>query len=165
MFNRCPETGMPICAPLAVRPEMIDYNGHMNVAFYVKLFDEGLDLFFADIGLAESYVKERHGGFFAAEVHVRYLRELHLADLVQVRMRILDLDEKRVHYWMELVHATERFLSATMEGLTLHMDMAARRVAPFPPDVLASFRAWKDLTTDMPMPEHMGRTIGIPRKG
>jgi acyl-CoA thioester hydrolase len=163
-LDLCPDTGLPITPRLAIRPEWIDYNGHLNIAFYVKLFDEGIDVLFEREGLAESYVRERQLGFFAAELHVRYLREVHLTDPVQVRLRLLDFDTKRIHYWMELVHAEERWLSATMETISLHVDMTTRKVAPFPEDVLAKFARWKADVGDRPTPAGVGKTIGIPRR-
>ncbi|MGL4289094.1 MAG: thioesterase family protein [Phreatobacter sp.] len=163
-FDICPDTGLAITPRLTIRPEWIDYNGHLNVAFYVKLFDEGIDLLFERQGLAESYVRDRQLGFFAAELHVRYLRELHLADPVQVRLQLLDFDAKRFHYWVELVHADERWLSATMESMLLHVDMTTRKVAPFPDDVMAKLDAWKRQAASRGTPEGVGKTIGIPRK-
>ncbi|WP_439573286.1 thioesterase family protein [Phreatobacter sp.] len=164
-FDLCPETGLPITAPMAVRPEMIDYNGHVNVAFYVKLFDEGLDVLFSRIGLSEGYVRERQMSFFALEAHVRYLREVQLGDPVQVRAQILDVDEKRVHYWMELIHAEERWLSATMESISLHMDMRTRRSTAFPDDISARLKAWHNTGLVRGRPEGVGQVIGIRRKG
>ncbi len=92
LFDLCPDTGLAITPPMAVRPEMIDYNGHVNVAFYVKLFDEGLDILFERIGLSRTYVETRQMSFFALEAHVRYLREISLTDRVRMRLRLLDLD-------------------------------------------------------------------------
>lgn len=163
-FDLCPDTGLAITPPMAVRPEMIDYNGHVNVAFYVKLFDEGLDILFAKIGLSENYIRTRNMSFFALEAHVRYLREVHLGDEVQMRLRVLDLDPKRIHYWMELVHAKERWLSATMESISIHMDMATRRPAPFPNDIMGRLEAWYATTAGQPRPEGVGQVIGIRRK-
>lgn len=163
-FDLCPDTGLPISPPMAVRPEMIDYNGHVNVAFYVKLFDEALDVLFSRIGLSESYVKTRNMSFFALEAHVRYLREVQLGDPVQVRVRILDVDAKRIHYWMELVHAQERWLSATMESISIHIDMATRKPTPFPDDIMARLQAWHEATAGEPRPEGVGQVIGIRRK-
>lgn len=163
-FDLCPDTGLAITPPMAVRPEMIDYNGHVNVAFYVKLFDEGLDILFEKIGLSENYIRTRNMSFFALEAHVRYLREVHLGDEVQMRLRVLDLDPKRIHYWMELVHAKERWLSATMESISIHMDMATRRPAPFPDDIMGRLEAWHTATAGQSRPEGVGQVIGIRRK-
>lgn len=164
LFDLCPETGLAITPPMAVRPEMIDYNGHVNVAFYVKLFDEGLDILFERIGLSRTYVETRQMSFFALEAHVRYLREISLSDRVRMRLRILDLDPKRIHYWMELVHADEGWLSATMESISIHVDMASRRPAPFPDDIMGRLTAWHAADAQRPRPEGVGQVIGIRRK-
>jgi len=163
-FAPCPETGLPISPRMAINPEWIDYNGHLNIAYYVKLFDTGIDLLFERVGLSEAYVKERQKGFFSVELHVRYLRELHLTDPVQVRLQMIDVDDKRIHYWMELVHADDRWLSATMEIMSIHIDMTTRRVAPFPDDVRATLETWKRETAHRGAPEGLGKIIGIPRK-
>ncbi len=164
LFDLCPDTGLAITPPMAVRPEMIDYNGHVNVAFYVKLFDEGLDILFERIGLSRTYVETRQMSFFALEAHVRYLREISLTDRVRMRLRILDLDPKRIHYWMELVHADEGWLSATMESISIHVDMASRRPAPFPDDIMARLTTWHAADAQRPRPEGVGQVIGIRRK-
>lgn len=164
LFDLCPETGLAITPPMAVRPEMIDYNGHVNVAFYVKLFDEGLDILFERIGLSRTYVETRRMSFFALEAHVRYLREISLADRVRMRLRILDLDPKRIHYWMELVHAEEGWLSATMESISIHVDMGSRRPAPFPDDIMERLTDWHGADATRPRPEGVGHVIGIRRK-
>ena len=86
-------------------------------------------------------MKERHCSTFTAECHVRYLREIHLGDPVQISVYLLDADEKRLHTFEELRHATEGWLSATSENMTLHIDMNARKTAPFPPDIRARIEA------------------------
>ncbi|QCK88739.1 thioesterase [Phreatobacter aquaticus] len=150
---------------MTIQPDWIDYNGHLNVAYYVKLFDQALDILFDRIGLSESYVRTRHMSFFALELHVRYLREVHLKDPVQVRIQILDVDEKRIHYWMELIHAGERWLSSTMESISMHIDMETRRSTPFPPDIMASLKDWHAMSAGRERPDGIGQVIGIRRKG
>lgn len=164
-FDLCPDTGLPITPPMAIQPDWIDYNGHLNVAYYVKLFDQALDILFDRIGLSESYVRTRHMSFFALELHVRYLREVHLKDPVQVRIQILDVDDKRIHYWMELIHAEERWLSSTMESISMHIDMETRRSTPFPPDIMASLKNWHAMAAKRERPDGIGQVIGIRRKG
>ena len=89
-------------------------------------------------------MKERHGSTFTAECHVRYLREIHLGDPVQVTVYLLGADEKRLHTFEELRHATEGWMSATSENMTIHIDMNARKTAPFPPDIRARIQAVVD---------------------
>jgi acyl-CoA thioester hydrolase len=109
-------------------------------------------------------MKERHCSTFTAECHVRYLREIHLGDPVQISVYLLGHDEKRLHTFEELRHATEGWLSATSENMTLHMDMNARKVAPFPPDIRARIQAVVDKHAAVPRPEGIGRKVAMPRK-
>ena len=141
----------------------IDYNGHLNMAFYNVLFDRGCDGAFQEVGLGPDYRERENMSFFTAEAHVRYLRELRMGDHVRVRMRFLDHDEKRVHGWAELWHV-DGWLSATCETMSLHVDMAGPKVTPFPPDVKAKLDDVAARQTSAPAPEGAGRPIGIRRK-
>lgn len=150
---------------MAIEPSWIDYNGHLNMAYYNVLFDRAADEMFGRAGLGPDYIRDRGLSYMTAEIHVCYVREIFLTDPAVVTVRILDLDEKRLHVFSELRHATEDWLSATSEQMYLHVDMTARRSAPFPPDVRASLDAMKTLTDGLPMPERAGRKIGIVRRG
>jgi acyl-CoA thioester hydrolase len=109
-------------------------------------------------------MKERHGSTFTAECHVRYLREIHLGDPVQIAILLVGADEKRLHTFEELRHATEGWLSATSENMTIHIDMAARKTAPFPTDIRARIEAVVDRHATVPRPEGIGRKITMPSK-
>ena len=101
------------------------------------MFDRAIDELWLRLGIGPGYMKERHGSTFTAECHVRYLREIHLGDPVQVSILLVAADEKRLHTFEELRHATEGWLSATSENMTIHIDMTARKTAPFPSDIRA----------------------------
>jgi acyl-CoA thioester hydrolase len=107
-------------------------------------------------------MKERHGSTFTAECHVRYLREIHLGDPVQVSILLLAADEKRLHTFEELRHATEGWLSATSENMTIHIDMTARKTAPFPPDIRARIQAVASAHRLVARPEGIGRKVAMP---
>ncbi len=109
-------------------------------------------------------MKERHGSTFTAECHVRYLREIHLGDPVQVSVLLLAADEKRLHTFEELRHATEGWLSATSENMTIHIDMNARKTAPFPPDIRARIEAVAEAHARRAAPEGIGRKVAMPSK-
>jgi acyl-CoA thioester hydrolase len=109
-------------------------------------------------------MKERHCSTFTAEAHVRYLREIHLGDPVQISVYLLGHDEKRLHTFEELRHASEGWLSATSENMTLHMDMKARKVAAFPPDIRARIEAVAASHSALPRPEGIGRNVAMPSK-
>ena len=147
---------------MQIEPQWIDYNGHLNMAYYNVMFDRAIDQLWLELGIGPSYMKERHGSTFTAECHVRYLREIHLGDPVQIRVYLLGAGEKRLHTFEELRHATDGWLSATSENISLHIDMDVRRVAPFPPDVAARVRAVAKAQATAPQPEGLGRRVAMP---
>ena len=126
---------------MQIEPQWIDYNGHLNMAYYNVMMDRAIDELWLQLGIGPAYMKERHGSTFTAECHVRYLREIHLGDPVQITVYLLAADEKRIHTFEELRHATEGWLSATSENMTIHIDMNARKTAPFPSDIRARIAA------------------------
>ena len=145
-------------------PQWIDYNGHLNMAYYHVLFDRAVDEVFSLVGLTRDYVETRHASTFAAECHVLYKRELTEGDLVRVTAQLIAFDDKRLHYYLEMRHANEGWLAATSENLSLHVDMIDRKVAPFPPDILANLALMKAAHSMMPLPSAIGRIIGMPHR-
>lgn len=157
----------PVVSPLMeIQKDWIDYNGHLNMAFYNVLFDRGVDMGFEHLGIGPNYLKERDCTIFTAEAHVRYIRELHLDHKVTASFQILDHDEKRLHVFQELRHE-DGWLSATSETLALHINMSDEsgpRVAPFPDDIAGHVDAMAANHTRLPYPEDAGRRIEIRRK-
>ena len=149
---------------MQVEPQWIDYNGHLNMAYYNVMFDRAIDELWLKLGIGPAYMRERHGSTFTAECHVRYLREIHLGDPVQIAIILVAADEKRLHTFEEMRHASEGWLSATSENMTMHIDMAARKVAPFPPDISDRIKAVADAHAAIPRPDGIGRRIGMPAK-
>ena len=152
-----------VSTPMEVIADWIDYNGHLNMAYYNVLFDRGLDQAFDVIGIGVNYARDRKLTIYTAEVHVCYVRELHLGDRVTVSFRILDHDDKRVHGFQEIRHV-DGWLAATSESMSLHIDMSGPKVAPFPPDVLKGVEALAAAHASLPRSERVGRAIGITRK-
>ena len=136
---------------MQIEPQWIDYNGHLNMAYYNVMMDRAIDELWVHLGIGPAYLKERHGSTFTA-CHVRYLREIHLGDPVQISVWLLDADEKRLHTFEELWHATEGWLSATSENMTMHIDMNMRKVGPFPPDIRARTQAVAQAHAAVPRP-------------
>ncbi len=149
---------------MQIEPLWIDYNGHLNMAYYNVMFDRALDELWLRFGIGPDYKKARHGSTFTAECHVRYLREIHLGDPVQISMLLVEADEKRLHTFEELRHATEGWLSATSETIHIHIDMTARKTAPFPPDIRARIEAVAKAHSALARPEGIGRKIAMPSK-
>lgn len=160
---------MPIHAPLdqhreVVRPDWIDYNGHMNVAYYVLAFDHATDVFFEHLELGEAY-RERTGcSLFALEMHVLYLAELRRGDALRITTQLLGHDDKRLHFFHRMYHAERGTLSACLEIMGLNVEMAARKARPFPPDALSRLEAVTAAHAVLPRPPEAGRVIGLKRK-
>jgi acyl-CoA thioester hydrolase len=153
-----------LASVMQIEPQWIDYNGHLNMAYYNVMFDRAIDELWLQLGIGPTYMKTRHGSTFTAECHVRYLREIHLGDPVQVSILLVGADEKRLHTFEELRHARDGWLSATSENMTIHIDMAARKTAPFPPDIRARIEAVVKAHAAVPRPEGIGRKIAMPSK-
>lgn len=149
---------------MQIEPQWIDYNGHLNMAYYNVMFDRAIDELWLKLGIGPAYMRERGCSTFTAECHVRYLREIHLGDPVQISIILLGANEKRLHTFEEMRHATEGWLSATSENMTMHIDMAARKVAPFPPDIRARINAVAAAHAAIPRPHGVGRSVGMPTR-
>ena len=159
--------GLPapfLASVMQIEPQWIDYNGHLNMAYYNVMFDRAIDELWLRLGIGPAYMKARNASTFTAECHVRYLREIHLGDPVQVSILLVAADEKRLHAFEELRHATEGWLSATSENMTIHIDMTARKTAPFPPDIRARITEVANAHAAVPRPEGIGRKIAMPSK-
>jgi acyl-CoA thioester hydrolase len=152
------------CGVMQIEPQWIDYNGHLNMAYYNVIMDRSIDELFAAMGMGPDYLQARNGSTMTAECHVRYLREVHLGDPLQVVAYVIGADDKRLHTFEELRHATEGWLSATSENMTLHIDMNVRKVAPFPPDIAERVRTVAEQHARLPRPEGVGRRIEMPVK-
>ncbi len=144
-----------------VLPEWIDMNGHMNVAYYVLAFDHGVDALWAEFGITEEHIRNEQSSTFAVESHVIYRRELKVDDPYIVTAQILAIDQKRIHQFQRLYHATDGFLAATAEWMNLHVDMTTRRVAPWPDDILDAIQRMAIAQGEWPYPEDAGRTMNI----
>src|SRR5438477_574339 len=112
-----------------VLPEWIDWNGHLNLAYYVVLFDRATDLLFDELGLGLDYRRNEEKGTFVVETHNLYERELLVGERVRIATRILGSDDKRLHLGHEMFRVKDGERSATQELMFLHIDLAARRVS------------------------------------
>lgn len=146
-----------------IEKDWIDYNGHLNMAYYNVLFDRGSDEAFELLGMGPAYAKERRLTIYTAEIHVCYVQEIHLDHKVNVSFQLLDCDAKRLHAYQEIRHV-DGWLAATCESMSLHVDMSGPKVATFPSDIMASIEAMSAAHASLPRPERAGRAVGIRRK-
>src|SRR5260370_608639 len=152
-----------VSSVMRVEPAWIDYNAHLNMAYYNVLFDRAVDEVLELLGCGADFVKSRRQSCFTAEVHVRYLRELHSGDPVRVTFQLLDYDSKRMHYFEQLFHAEEGWVSATSENMSLHVDMNAKKTAPFPPEVTRRLLQMRAAHGQLPRPERPAMPPGASR--
>src|SRR5438477_6111334 len=113
-----------------VRPEWIDHNRHMNMGYYLVVFDFATDEWLRHIGLDQAH-RDAHGvTTFCLEAHVTYHREAREGDPLRFTTWLLDHDAKRIHYLHEMFHTVEGYLIATNELMTLHVNRETRRGSP-----------------------------------
>ena len=147
-----------------VQPDWIDYNGHMNVAYYVLAFDHATDRFFDLIDLGADYVQRENNSAFVLETHVSYQQEVKRDDPLRFTFQLIAADEKRLHYYFEMFHAEDGFRAATSEQLALHVDLDSRRSSPFPTALKARIDALLAIHADLPKPEGVGGSIALRRR-
>ncbi len=146
----------------AVRPEWIDYNGHMNVAFYLLAFDHATDAVLDHVGIGRAYAEGQGRSMFVVEAHLTYAREVTAGDGLRFASRVLGADGKRLHLFHEMVHAEDGFLAATAEIMLVHVDLAERRAMPFPPAVAGTLADLAAEHAQLPFPPQAGRPIRRP---
>lgn len=146
-----------------VDPAWIDYNGHMNLAYYVLAFDHATDAFFDYLGLGAAYLEASNCSTFALESHVTYGREMKAGDPMRFETQLLDHDAKRLHYLHFMYHAEEGYLASTNELISLHVDMGQRRSAPLPRSVIERLDQVAAVHGALPRPAQAGRVISLGR--
>jgi acyl-CoA thioester hydrolase len=146
-----------------VLPEWIDANGHMNLAYYVVLFDFATDALFEAIGIGLKYKDATNHGTFVAETHNLYERELLVGERVRIATQILGSDDKRLLLAHEMFSLAGGQRAATQELMYLHINLSARRVVPWLPGVRERVAAAAAAHARLPRPDWAGRRIVMPR--
>ena len=144
-----------------VLPEWIDANNHMNLAYYIVLFDYATDALFDVIGIGRQYKNGTNNGTFAVEAHNLYERELLVGERVRISTLVLGVDGKRLHLAHEMFAVVTGQRAATQELMYVHVDLAKRRVVPFPDDVRARVAAAAAAHAHLPRPDWIGRRIAM----
>ena len=142
-----------------VLPEWIDPNGHMNLAYYIVLFDYATDALFDAIGIGRAYKEATNHGTFVAETHNLYERELLVGEQVRVATQILGADGKRLHLAHEMFNCKSGLRAATQELMYLHIDLTARRVVPWLPAAREGVDAAASAHARLARPVWAGRHI------
>ena len=116
--------------------EWTDYNNHLNVAFYVHIFDIAADAMLDNFKMGGISAKKDKKTTFVAEMHTIYNQEVRLGEEVETHVTYVDHDKKRIHYRLSMFHKEKKYLAATNEVLSLYVDLSKRKVVEFDPDRL-----------------------------
>jgi len=111
-----------------------DYNGHLNVAFYVHIFDIAADVMLDNFNMGGISAKKNKKTTFVAEMHTIYKQEVQLGEEVETHVTFVDRDKKRIHYRLSMFHKEKKYLAATNEVLSLYVDLNLRKVTEFDKD-------------------------------
>ena len=114
--------------------EWTDYNGHLNVAFYIHIFDIAADIMLNNFKMGGSSAKEDKKTTFVAEMYTAYKQEVRLGEEVETYLTYVDHDKKRIHYRLSMFHKEKKYLAATNEVLSLYVDLSQRKVIEFDQD-------------------------------
>lgn len=147
-----------------VASEWVDFNGHMNVAYYVVAFDRCVDDMYNRLGIGPAQMVETNCSVFTLEAHINYLQEVVEGDPLKVEGRLMDYDQKRVHAYFEMFHGADGHIVAAMEQIGLHVDMQVRKPASFSEAAMSSLGAMHTAHRELPDARYAGRVIGIPRR-
>ena len=114
-----------------IKKEWTDYNNHMNMAYYVLVFDQIWEIILEKFKMGEQSAKSTKMSTMVVETHTTYNNEVKEGDEVEINLTFFNHDKKRLHFKMEMIEKSSKKLSATLEMLSLYIDLNKRRVAEF----------------------------------
>jgi acyl-CoA thioester hydrolase len=144
-----------------VRPEWIDNNRHMNMGYYLVVFDLATDAWMRRIGLDEPHRARHAVTTFCLEAHVTYHREVLEGDPLRFTTQLLAFDAKRMHYIHAMYHGDSGYLAATNELMSLHVSQETRRGAPMAPEIRRRLEEVQRAHDRLPRPPQVGRVMGL----
>lgn len=148
----------------SVPADWLDFNNHMNVGYYSLAFDRCVERFYHDwLDLAGGYVERESMGPFALQSNLHYLREMRGDDPYIVTVQLVDCDHKRWHFFARMINQRTDALAATLEQLSMNVDLRTRRSAPLPARQRERLDALRAAHQALPRPEQLGQAIGIRR--
>lgn len=154
-----------VTPPLAIERSFIDHNEHVNMAYHLVLADQAVELALAGFRQDSGYdAPDAPFTTFAGETHIRYLREMNFGDAIVGRVLLVEADAKRVRWAVELRRLPADEVVTTVEGVTLSISRATRRVAPFPEDTRARIAAAVEACgPEVAALDWLGRSVGMKR--
>ena len=128
-----------------IKKEWTDYNNHMNMAYYVLVFDQLWEIVLAKFKMGEESAKTTQMSTMVVETHTTYNNEVKEGEEVEINLTFFDHDKKRVHFKMEMIEKSSKKLSATLEMLSLYIDLDKRKVSEFEEEKVKLMNEFIDL--------------------
>ncbi len=140
----------------------IDYNGHMNVAFYTMAIDKSLDIFLENtLGLGETHAKQNDQGPFVVQASFHYLNEMKYNDRFFVQATLIDFDTKKMHLCLEIISEEKHMIMAISEQLMLNVNLIKRKTETYPNWAIKRLTLMKENHKKIKLPQNIGRKILI----
>jgi acyl-CoA thioester hydrolase len=115
----------------SVKQEWVDYNDHMNMAYYVLIFDKALEVALEKFKMGESSAKDLNRSTMVVETNTKYLSEVKQGEEIDIHMTYFDHDKKRLHIKMEMIEKSKKKISAIIEWISLYINLDKRKVTEF----------------------------------
>ena len=148
-----------------VKKEWIDYNGHMNVAYYTLAFDHSLDDFLETIlEIGPTFVKKEKQGPYSLQSNYHYLDELRLGDKFFSKIYIIDSDKKKVHIVLEMIDFKTKRQVAVCETLLINVDLNIRKSVNYGDHVIKKIEQYQAKCSEIQLPLQIGKNIKIIKK-
>ena len=114
-----------------IKSEWTDYNNHLNMAYYVLIFDLAWEVMLKKFNMGEQSAKNSGMSTMVVETNTTYDNEIKEGDEVEILLTYFDHDKKRLHFRLEMIEKKTKKLSSTIEMLSLHVDLNKRKVVEF----------------------------------
>jgi acyl-CoA thioester hydrolase len=134
----------PPCYETTARADWTDRNDHVNIRYFVVVFDDAGDAFYLTVGLGDADHRARQSGTMDLEHHIHYVREVRPGDRLAVYLRIVGVSAKRFHYVMFLLNESANEVASIFECVNTFVDLTRRKSAPWPEDVRAALEALRE---------------------
>ena len=145
-----------------VLKEWLDYNGHMNVAYYTLAFDKSLDIFLEDfLGIGETHAYENSQGPFVVQAHYHYLNEMKLNEKFNVRLFVVDCDKKKMHLCLEIFSQLQEKVIAVVEQVLINVNLKLRKSEQYPSWAFEKLLKLKNAHKNASLPSTFGKSIGL----
>ena len=140
----------------------IDYNGHMNVAYYTMAFDKSLDFFLENyLGLGETHAKHNNQGPFVVQANFHYLNEMKFNERFFIQATLVNFDQKKMHLFLEIISKNSNLVMASSEQLLLNVNLIKRKTEYYPKWALKRLNIMRENHKNIKLPKNIGFTISI----